>query len=149
MQKKRRPRVQRIGDLARTGGVGVETIRFYEREGLIEKPIKPMRGWREYGERQVLQLSYVRRGQQLGLTLGDVHTLQTSARGERPLFCTAVRLTIRKRLAKVETEIRSLQRKRAGLKRWLAQCEARGTTEDCPLYAQLEPVLTKEARNRR
>lgn len=148
MQKKGRPGVQRIGDLARKGGVGVETIRFYEREGLIEKPIKPMRGWREYGERQVLQLSYVRRGQQLGLTLGDVSTLQTSARDERSLFCSTVRLTISKRLAKIETEIRSLQRKRAGLKLWLAQCEARSSAGDCPLYAQLEPVVTKKERNR-
>ena len=61
--------MQRIGDVARTGGVGVETIRFYEREGLIEQPLKPARGWREYGERQLRQLEYVRQGQEFGLAL--------------------------------------------------------------------------------
>ena len=141
MAKKRRM-TRRIGDVARAGGVGVETIRFYEREGLIEQPPKPVRGWREYGDKQLLQLSYVRLGQELGLTLRDAHALQRLAAGERAPFCGAVRETVTKRLEQLDEEIAVLRKKRLGLSRWLAQCKARGAAEDCPLYAQLKPLVS-------
>ena len=144
--KRKGKAVRRIGDVARAGGVGVETIRFYEREGLIERPEKPMRGWREYGERQLAQLSYVRLGQELGLTLADVRALQTDARGDRARFCGAVRNTVAKRLVKIERDMAALERKRAGLAAWLAQCKARGETDDCPLYAQLKPIVARSKR---
>lgn len=139
MAKKRRM-TRRIGDVARAGGVGVETIRFYEREGLIEQPPKPERGWREYGDKQLLQLSYVRLGQELGLTLRDARALQELAKDKREPFCNAVRDTVEKRLAHIDAEIAALRRKRLGLSRWLAQCKARGDAKDCPLYAQLHPL---------
>jgi MerR family mercuric resistance operon transcriptional regulator len=148
MKRKRRG-VRRIGDLARDGGVGVETIRFYEREGLIEQPAKPMRGWREYGDRQALQLSYVRLGQELGLTLRDVRGLQGVARGDKSAFCGAVRETVAKRLAALDAEIAALKQKRAGLARWLTQCKARGRAARCPLYEQLQPVVGSERSRRR
>jgi DNA-binding transcriptional MerR regulator len=139
---------RRIGDVARAGGVGVETIRFYEREGLIEQPPKPVRGWREYGDKQLLQLSYVRLGQELGLTLRDARALQDLAKGERGAFCTAVRETVAKRLEQIDEEIALLRKKRLGLSGWLSQCKARGETKDCPLYAQLRPLSSSTKRNR-
>lgn len=141
MTKKRRM-TRRIGDMARAGGVGVETIRFYEREGLIEQPPKPIRGWREYGDKQLLQLSYVRLGQELGLTLRDARALQDLAEGERVQFCTSVRETVARRLAQIDEEIAQLRKKRLGLSRWLMQCRARGDMKDCPLYAQLQPLAS-------
>ena len=141
MAKKRRM-ARRIGDVARAGSVGVETIRFYEREGLIEQPPKPMRGWREYGDKQLLQLSYVRLGQELGLTLKDARALQDLAKGERGPFCDAVRDTVAARLTQLDEEIAALRRKRLGLSRWLTQCRARGDAKDCPLYAQLKPLAS-------
>jgi MerR family mercuric resistance operon transcriptional regulator len=138
--------MQRIGDVARTGGVGVETIRFYEREGLIEQPVKPARGWREYGERQRQQLEYVRRGQEFGLALSDVRELQQRARGERGAFCGAVRETVEKRLKRIERELTLLKQKRSRLKEWLSQCKARDPSKECPLYAQLQPVVARTGR---
>lgn len=145
MERKRR-RVKRIGDVARESGVGVETIRFYEREGLIEQPQRPERGWREYGERQVMQLSYVRLGQELGLTLKDVRRLQTVARGPQESFCGTVRETIEARVGRLDAEIAELMRRRNALSQWLRQCEARGAQRDCPLYRQLQPVIGKARR---
>ena len=145
MVKKRRM-TRRIGDVARAGGVGVETIRFYEREGLIEQPPKPVRGWREYGDKQLLQLSYVRLGQELGLTLRDARALQDLAKGERSAFCAAVRETVAARLAQIDREIAELRKKRLGLSRWLTQCKARGDAQDCPLYAQLQPLASATKR---
>jgi MerR family mercuric resistance operon transcriptional regulator len=135
--------MQRIGDVARSGGVGVETIRFYEREGLIEQPVKPARGWREYGERQLQQLAYVQLGREFGLTLSDVRELQRRARGERGAFCGAVRETIEKRLRKVERDLKLLEQKHSRLKDWLLQCKARESSKECPLYAQLQSVVAR------
>lgn len=146
--KRKGRKVRRIGDLARDGGVGIETIRFYEREGLIEQPQKPSRGWREYGDRQLLQLSYVRLGQELGLTLRDVRALQAVARGEKGAFCGAVRETVAKRLSALDEELAALARKRAGLARWLTQCKARGSGARCPLYEQLQGIVDNK-RSRR
>jgi DNA-binding transcriptional MerR regulator len=138
--------MQRIGDVARTGGVGVETIRFYEREGLIEQPLKPARGWREYGERQLRQLEYVRQGQEFGLALSDVRELQKAARGERGAFCAAVRETVEKRLKRIERELVLLDQKKSRLKEWLSQCKARDASKECPLYVQLQTVVARTGR---
>jgi len=140
--------MQRIGNVARKSGVSVETIRFYEREGLVEQPLKPLRGQREYGEKQLTQLSYVRLGQELGLTLGDVRAIQSLATGERAAFCSSVRKNLGARLAKIEEQIEALHRKRDALQRWLAQCEARDTGVQCPLYNQLQTLVRKPGRRR-
>ncbi len=148
MARKRRA-MRRIGDVAREGGVGVETIRFYEREGLIEQPPKPERGWREYGDKQLLQLGYVKLGQELGLTLRDVRQLSGLAAGARDPFCDAVRETVAARLARLDEEIAALRRKRTGLARWLSQCRARGSEKDCPLYAQLKGLVPPKPSKRK
>ena len=72
---------KRIGDVAKSAGVGVETVRFYEREGLLDQPPKPIRGWRDYDESVVAQLGQVRLAQQMGLTLKDMKALKARAKG--------------------------------------------------------------------
>ena len=73
----RNPR--RIGDVAKAMGVGVETVRFYEREGLVDQPLKPQRGWREYDKLQMRQLGYVRLAREWGLSLGDLKQISRLA----------------------------------------------------------------------
>ncbi|HEY3779297.1 MAG TPA: MerR family transcriptional regulator [Rhizomicrobium sp.] len=131
---------RRIGDVARAAGVGVETVRFYERKGLVEQPLKPARGWRDYGEDALRQVEYVRLARELGLTLRDIGRLKTLSRGQRPQFCEGVRDTLAQRLARIAEEIDRLERKRAALGRWLSQCKRRGNSPECPLYAQLQSV---------
>ena len=148
MAKKRRT-MKRIGDVARAGGVGVETVRFYEREGLIEQPPKPERGWREYGDKQLAQLGNVRLAQDMGLTLRDMRRLQRFACGPQQPFCAAVRETLSERLARIDADIAVLKRKRLALSRWLSQCKARGKTDACPLYTQLQPLKTQPKGRRK
>jgi DNA-binding transcriptional MerR regulator len=139
---------RRIGDVAKAAGVGVETVRFYEREGLIDRPIKPQRGWREYDDVALAQLGQVKLAQAFGLTLKDMKRLKARATGPRTAFCSDVRNTVSVRLAVIEDEIAELQNKRVALKRWLGQCKRRDDTIDCPLYAQIN-ALVKPAKRKR
>lgn len=132
---------RRIGDIARAAGVGVETVRFYEREGLIDQPDKPLRGWRDYGEDALLQLGYVRLAREMGLTLGDVKRIKPFASGARAPFCISVRETVSQRLKATDAKIVELERTRARLAHWLGQCERRNAAAECPLYAQLQHVV--------
>jgi MerR family mercuric resistance operon transcriptional regulator len=140
---------RRIGDVAKAAGVGVETVRFYEREGLIDRPVKPVRGWRDYGDGALAQLSQVRLAQAMGLTLRDMKQVKARARGPRPAFCAAVRETVAARLAAIEAEIAELQKRRAALRTWRRLCAAREGTPDCPLYAQLNSLLSDKPKRRR
>ena len=134
---------KRIGDVAKAAGVGVETVRFYEREGLVDQPAKPLRGWRDYDETVVAQLGQVRLAQQMGLTLKDMKALKARAKGPQPAFCESVRTTVAARLEAIESEIAALERKRVLLAHWLRQCKRRGKTAACPLYAQINVNLKR------
>jgi DNA-binding transcriptional MerR regulator len=139
-------RTRRIGDVAREAGVGVETVRFYEREGLIARPKKPERGWREYDTAQLRQLGYVRLARELGLTLADIKKVQAVSGGPQADFCDAVRHTVTARLEAVEAEIAALNAKRESLSAWLSQCHDR--EGPCPLYRQLSPLAPQKTRKR-
>src|ERR1700728_2905054 len=117
---------KRIGDVARAAGVGVETVRFYEREGLVDRPLKPERGWREYDETALLQLGRVRLAQKMGLTLRDAKSLTARAKAPQKESCRHVRETVSARFETIEKELATLEAKRILLKRWLTQCKRRG-----------------------
>ena len=131
---------KRIGDVARSAGVGVETVRFYERLGLVDQPLKPHRGWREYNDSAVLQLSYVRLAREMGLTLRDVKKVKEAAGRDRRPFCATVRETVSSRLRAVEEKISELEGERAKLSNWITQCGERSKDDGCPLYAQLKSL---------
>jgi MerR family mercuric resistance operon transcriptional regulator len=139
---------RRIGDVAKAGGVGVETVRFYEREGLIDKPAKPMRGWREYDETALAQLNQVRLAQEFGLTLRDMKAMKARAHGPRAGFCTAVRETLTARLTRVEAEIAELQSKRKALKQWLGQCRKQEGLPRCPLYDRINTLAPPKGKRK-
>ncbi len=137
---------RRIGDVARGAGVGVETVRFYEREGLVDQPLKPVRGWREYDEAALGQIDQIKRAQAMGLTLADMKVLKARAKGPRDAFCGTVRDTVAARLDTIDAEIEALTAKRAALADWLTQCRRRGKRGDCPLYAGINALAPKRSR---
>jgi DNA-binding transcriptional MerR regulator len=139
---------RRIGDIAKAAGVGVETVRFYERKGLVDRPVKPERGWREYDEMSLAQLGQVRLAQRMGLTLKDIKQLKTRAKGPKEKFCANVRETVAARLEAIEHEIAALETKRILLSRWLSQCKRRDANADCPLYAQINALTTEKRKPR-
>src|SRR5215469_7007432 len=128
-----------IGRLAREAGVGVETIRFYERRGLIARPARPAGGgWRHYDDAALVVLRYVRLAQSLGFTLKDIEQLISRTAEGDGAFCAAVRATAEVKLAGVRDEIAALTAQAGRLEDFLVACRARSTAGPCPVLANLQ-----------
>src|SRR2546425_6976159 len=98
-----------IGQVARRAGVGVETVRFYEREGLLEEPPRRESGYRQYGEDIVARLQFIRRAKELGFTLNEIKEL-LSLRLDPSTTCAEVKDRAQAKIADIEQKIRTLQR---------------------------------------
>ena len=90
-----------IGELAGEASVGVETVRYYERIGLIPRPETAFGGWRRYPEETLRRLHYIRQGQSLGFTLGQIADLLVMSRDGAPRFCVAFRSAIAEKSLRV------------------------------------------------
>jgi len=128
-----------IGQLAeRTGfGVGVETIRYYERQGLIDDPPRTPSGYRQYAPEMVERLRFIRRAQGLGFTLEEIGDL-LELRVDEVSACPGVEESARVRLEDVSTKIRELRGIKRSLERLVAACRAREPTGDCPILEALQ-----------
>jgi MerR family mercuric resistance operon transcriptional regulator len=123
-----------IGAFARAAGVNVETIRFYQRKGLLSEPDKPYGGIRRYGESDVMRVRFVKSAQRLGFSLDDVAELLTLADGAH---CREARAMGEKKLAAVRAKLADLARMEAVLAGLLAQCRVARGKVDCPLIDAL------------
>lgn len=123
-----------VGQVARAAGVNVETIRFYQRRQLVDKPEKPLGGVRRYPRTVVDRVRFIKRAQQLGFTLEEVRGL---LRLEEQRSCTeAQRLAVAK-LEEVERRITDLQRMRRALKSLIGECRTRRAPLVCPIISTL------------
>ena len=112
----------RIGELAKTVGVTTDTIRYYEREGLLPSPERTPNGYRDYGPGVLDDLQFIKKAQALGLKLRDVReVLEISSGGKPP--CEHVRATVSARLAEVEERVRELRALRATLRETLERLD--------------------------
>jgi MerR family mercuric resistance operon transcriptional regulator len=118
-----------IGGLAKAAGVGVETMRFYQRRGLLAEPDRPPGGVRRYGADAVARLGFIRRAQDVGFTLDEVKTLLML--GETP-NCRGARAMAAKKLEVVKARLRDLQRVRRALTELVERCDA-GRERHCPI----------------
>ena len=124
----------KIGDLARAGGVGVETIRYYQRRGLIAEPERG-HGVRRYSDEDVRRLRFIRSGQGAGFTLDEIgELLSLDATGDR----SRARTLADTRIAKLDAEIARLVAARTALVRLAAECGA-GGGGPCPIISAFEP----------
>lgn len=119
----------KIGELALKTGTNVETIRFYERIGLLPPPRRTESNYRDYGQQYVHRLSFVRHARSLGFDLEDVRALLALA-SEPQKDCGEADRIASSHLAAVEQKIERLQRLRAELQRMLTQCRG-GEVADC------------------
>ncbi|WP_043316164.1 Hg(II)-responsive transcriptional regulator [Microbulbifer sp. HZ11] len=124
-----------IGRLARAAGVHVETVRYYERRGLIEQPAKPAQGHRAYSRATLERLLFIKRAQELGFTLQEIAGLL--ALGGRQ--CAEVQAMAAEKLAAVEAKIADLQRLQAVLDRLVRSCKANRSHGPCPIVETLLP----------
>ncbi len=112
----------RIGELAKSAGVTPDTIRYYEREGLLPLADRTPSGYRDYGPEVVDDLRFIKKAQALGLRLSDVHeVLEISAGGKPP--CEHVRATVSARLTEVEQRLRELRALRSTLRETLERLD--------------------------
>ena len=124
-----------IGEAGRRAGVNIETIRYYEREGVVPKPARAANGRRVYNDAEIGRLVFVRRGRELGFTLGEIRALSRLAAGPGTA-CDEVLAMTRAHLAQVRRKIRDLARLESVLARLARQC-ARGRPRACPLIEAL------------
>ncbi|MGH8503876.1 MAG: Hg(II)-responsive transcriptional regulator [Gammaproteobacteria bacterium] len=123
-----------IGRLARAAGVSVETIRYYQRRGLLEQPGKPLGGHRRYAGEAIKRVRFIKRAQQLGFTLEEVNGLLRLEDGQS---CRDTRLLAEQKLEQIETRIGDLNRMRRTLKDLIAQCAQGKRPRSCPIIATL------------
>ncbi len=125
-----------IGQVAKQAAVGVETVRFYERRGLISQPKRRARGYRQYPPDAVRRLRFIRRAKELGFTLEEISDL-LSLRVDPKSTCAEVRKRARNKIADVEDKIESLTRMRAALERVASKCRGSGPVTECPILEEL------------
>jgi len=127
-----------IGELARLSGVGVETIRFYEREKLLEQPKRPANGFRRYPPEALQRLTFVRRAKELGFTLDEIRDL-LKLRARRGASCSTVSAKARKKIVEIDARIDELKRLREALEVLADACTGEVAIEDCSILAAMEP----------
>ena len=126
-----------IGQVARQAGVGVETVRFYEREGLLEQPARRESGYRQYEDGVVARLRFIRRAKELGFTLKEVREL-LALRDDPDASRADVRQRAEDKVADIEARVRDLLRMRDALLRLTAACHGDGpATDGCPILEAL------------
>ena len=125
-----------IGRIAQSAGVAIDTIRFYEREGLLPEPRRRPSGYREYDQSAVSRLRFIRRAKDLGFTLEEIRELLALS-ADRHVGVEGVRERAAARLRAIDDRIAELQRVRAGLAELVDACPGHGAPEDCPILKAL------------
>lgn len=133
-----------IGALAREAGVGVETVRFYERQGLLEKPPRAESGYRRYPPETAVRLRFIRHAKELGFSLLEIREL-LSLRSSTEASCSDVRRQIWTKIEDVQKRIGSLERMRKTLEKLAAICTTGAPTSECPILEVLEGSVKEEA----
>jgi MerR family mercuric resistance operon transcriptional regulator len=128
----------RIGAVAVAAGVGVQTLRYYERRGLLSAGHRTAAGYREYSEEAVRRVVFIRRAQAMGFTLDEIGGL-LALRVREPRRCEPVKKSAEIARARVQEQLTALRRMDKVLARLIRACDARTVTEECPILAALEP----------
>lgn len=125
-----------IGVLAERAGVGVETIRFYARKGLIEQPQRPLGGVRTYSEATVERLEYIHHAQELGFTLREIGEL-LALQADPAADCGDVKHRAAEKLVEVESKLIRLAAMRKTLRQLVDVCPGEGDLDECSIVAAL------------
>jgi len=132
----------KIGELGRATGTKVETIRFYEKIGLLATPARTNGNYRDYSTGQLARLSFIRRARDLGFTLDQVRALLTLA-DDRDQSCSAVDAVAREHLDHIDQKIADLSALRHELGDLVSQC-TQGAISECRIIEALGPPEKQE-----
>ena len=123
-----------IGELAKRAGVAIDTVRYYERDGLLAPAGRLPSGYRRYGETQVQRLRFIRRAKVLGFSLEDIRTLLSLSEQSN---VAEIKQVAQSKLADIEQRIAELQRIGAGLRSLITACPGHGRAQACPILNAL------------
>lgn len=129
--------VMTIGQVARHAGVGIETVRFYERQGLLDAPPRRASGYRQYSPDAIRRLQFIRRAKDLGFSLQEIGEL-LSLRVNPTTTCSEVKARAEAKIADIDAKLRDLQRMKAALGQLAVACSGQGPTSQCPILDALE-----------
>lgn len=125
-----------IGTLAERSGVGVETIRFYERQGLLPKPARTGSGYRSYPEEAVERVRFIRRAKELGFTLDEIGEL-LELKVSHGQSCASVRQRALDKVTDIDKKMGDLRKMRRALDALLQRCSGHEGIDDCTILDAL------------
>lgn len=125
-----------IGQLAKKARVHVETLRYYERRGLLPDPPRSESGYRQYSEDAILRIQFIKHAKELGFSLKETMEL-LSLRVDPETTCADVKSRAEAKIVDIEEKIRSLQRMKKALTKLAAECTGRGPSSECPILEAL------------
>lgn len=136
----------RISEAAKAAGVGVETIRFYERKGLVAQPTRPPAGggFRSYPVETVARIRFIRQAQDIGFSLREIQEL-LSLQGDPGADCGDVRAHAQAKLDEVNRKITSLMSMKEALEALIEGCPGEGALGKCSILAALTTSMTGKA----
>lgn len=144
-----------IGKVARLAGVGIETIRFYEREGLVADPPRKQSGYRQYGADTVSRLRFIHRARELGFSLGEIKEL-LFLRVDPTETCDYIVEKAEEKILEINEKIQALVRMKEALEALAQACPGRGPVAECPVievtddfYRTVYDPATQPAASRR
>ena len=126
----------KIGELAQRAQVAIDTVRYYERQGLLPVPTRRASGYRSYDTTDVLRLRFVRRAKALGFSLAEIRDLLALS-GRREDDMGDLKAVATEKLGAVEAKLAELTRMRDGLRTLVASCPGHGALERCPILNAL------------
>jgi MerR family copper efflux transcriptional regulator len=126
-----------IGDVAKQAGVRIETLRYYEREGLIASPPRSVSNYRLYPEDTVRRVQFIKRAQDMGFSLKEVKEL-LSLRIDPTTSCADVRSRALEKITTIKEKLRALKAMKQSLMQLVEECSGQGEITDCPILASLD-----------
>jgi MerR family mercuric resistance operon transcriptional regulator len=126
-----------IGQIAKQTGVTVETVRFYEKQGLIAIPNRLASGYRQYPQDTVKRVRFIQNAKKVGFTLSNIAELLT-LRQEPGSSCADIKLRATQKIEEVDQKIRDLMRIRDALDRMVVKCSDQGPLSQCPILEELD-----------
>jgi MerR family mercuric resistance operon transcriptional regulator len=127
----------KIGQLAQRASVNLQTIRYYEREGLLPEPPRLSSGYRLYSDSMVRRVRFIKRAQEIGFSLAEIREL-LSLRADERRERNEVRAIAQAKLADIEDKMRTLEAMKAVLNRLTERCSGCGPMSECPILESID-----------
>lgn len=128
---------QTIGAVAKQANVHVETLRYYERRGLVARPLRSVANYRLYSEETVQRVRFIKHAQALGFSLKEIKEL-LALRAAPRARCADVRIRAEAKIDTIDAKIRALLAMKKALTRLVAECAGHGPITDCPILEALD-----------